>query len=463
MDNRKTLIDQSTGKLSWVTRVAYASGDVACNIVFGVISILTLFYTDYAGINPALVGLVMLLARAFDGFSDIIMGFIVEKTHSKWGKSRPWILWMSVPFALSAVLLFAVPQSTETVQFIYMFVTYNFCTTICYTALNLPYGSLSTMMTRVSVERDMLSVVRMGLAPLGKIFAVSCTLPLIKIMGNDQTAWIKVMSIWAVLALILLLFCFFKCEEKVEIKAREKKVKVPFKKALGAVIHNQYFWAVFMLWMMQNVIQTVPATMLPYYCKYIFGNDSWLYSTLYFMEIAILIVATLGCPALLKRFGKRNMSLAGACVALAGQLLFFLNPRSLPWLVMSCVIRALGMAPLNSVVFGMVGDVVEFGQWKTHLRQEGLIFACGSLGTKIGGGVSTALMTGLLSFAGYISSTGNFVNQPESAIKMIIDIYKFGPVIIWILVIITLTLYKLDKIYPSIMDQLAEREARGEL
>ena len=130
---------------------------------------------------------------------------------------------------------------------------------------------------------------------------------------------------------------------------------------------------------------------------------------------------------------------------------------------MSCVIRALGMAPLNSVVFGMVGDVVEFGQWKTHLRQEGLIFACGSLGTKIGGGVSAALMTGLLSFAGYISSTGNFGTQPVSAIKMILDIYKLGPVIIWILVIITLTLYKLDKIYPSIMDQLAEREARGEL
>ena len=160
------------GKLSWGTRLSYASGDVACNVVFGMIgTLLTLFYTDYVGISPATVGLMMLLSRLFDGVSDLIMGVIVERTNSKWGKSRPWILWMSVPFALSAVLLFTVPHTTGMLQFLYLFVTYNFCTTVCYTAINLPYGSLSAMMTRVSSERDMLSVVRMGLSPIGKIIA----------------------------------------------------------------------------------------------------------------------------------------------------------------------------------------------------------------------------------------------------------------------------------------------------
>ena len=139
------------GKLSWGTRLSYASGDVACNVVFGMIgTLLTLFYTDYVGISPATVGLMMLLSRLFDGVSDLIMGVIVERTNSKWGKSRPWILWMSVPFALSAVLLFTVPHTTGMLQFLYLFVTYNFCTTVCYTAINLPYGSLSAMMTRVS-------------------------------------------------------------------------------------------------------------------------------------------------------------------------------------------------------------------------------------------------------------------------------------------------------------------------
>ena len=122
-------------KLSVSTGLCYAGGDVGCNIVFGMIgTLLTLFYTDYVGISAATVGLVMLLSRCFDGFSDLVMGVIVERTNSKWGKSRPWLLWMSIPFALSAVLLFTVPRTTGMLQFLYLFVTYNFCTTICYTA-----------------------------------------------------------------------------------------------------------------------------------------------------------------------------------------------------------------------------------------------------------------------------------------------------------------------------------------
>ena len=115
-------------KVPWLTRVAYGLGDTAQNVVWGAMSILTFFYTDYAGINPATVGLVMLLSRCFDGVSDVIMGFFVEKTNSKWGKSRPWILWASIPFAVSIVLIYAVPQGvSDFTQFVYLFITYNFC------------------------------------------------------------------------------------------------------------------------------------------------------------------------------------------------------------------------------------------------------------------------------------------------------------------------------------------------
>ena len=198
----------------------FHGGDVACNVVYGVIAtLLTLFYTDYAGVSVATVGLVMLISRFFDGGSDVVMGFIVDRTHSKWGQSRPWILWMSLPYALSAILLFSVPHTNATIQFLYIFVTYNFCTTVCYTAINLPYGSLSAMMTRDSKERDLLSVFRMGMSPMGRIIAVTCTMPLIKLFGDDQAAWIKVMSIWAAIAFLLLITCFVKCEETVHIAA----------------------------------------------------------------------------------------------------------------------------------------------------------------------------------------------------------------------------------------------------
>lgn len=452
------------GKIRWSTRFAYGCGDTACNVVFGMIStLLTLFYTDYVGVNAATIGIVMLISRLFDGVSDAIMGLIVERTNSKWGKSRPWILWMCVPFAISAVLLFAVPHSTVTVQAIYIFITYNFVNTICYTAINLPYSSLSAMMTRSSSERDMLSVVRMGLSPFGRILAVTCTMPVVKLFGNDQAAWIKTMAIWASIALVLLLICFWKCEEKVVIEAKEKQEKVPLKKSLKALVTNQYFWAVVILWTMQNGIYCVTGTILPYYCKYIFHNDTWMYSTLYLTETLIIVGATFLSPMLLKRFGKRNMSLAGACLALAGQLIFCINPTNFGFMVFSCVIRGLGLAPLNSIVFGFLGDVVEFGQWKTHIRQESLIFAGSSVGMKLGAGLTSAIITGLLSAAGYISSSAGNIQQPDSAIQMIINVYRFAPIVVWVSVIITLALYKLDKMYPKIMEELAEREAKGML
>ena len=451
-------------KLTWGTRVAYAGGDVACNVIFGMIgTLLTLFYTDYVGVSPAIVGMVMLLSRLFDGVSDLVMGVIVENTKSKWGKSRPWILWMSVPYALSAVLLFSVPHTTGMVQAVYIFVTYNFCTTLCYTALNLPYGSLSAMMTRTSSERDMLSVVRMGLSPLGRIMAVTFTLPLVKIFGDDQSAWIKTMSIWAAIALILLVICFVKCKETVVIEAQKNAKKVPVWDGMKALVTNQYFWSVLVLWMLQSVSFGISGTILPYYCKYIFHNDTWMYSALYLTETLVLVGCIFLCAPLIRKYGKRNIALFGAYIALGGQLLFFLNPTNFVWLVMSCVMRAIGLAPLNAAVFGMIGDVVEFGQWKTHIRQESLIFAGGSIGTKVGSGVASACMTGLLSMAGYISSSAGTVTQPQQALDMIINIYKGGPLIVAVIAVITLTLYRLDGKYPAIMVELTQREACGEL
>ena len=190
------------------------------------------------------------------------------------------------------------------------------------------------------------------------------------------------MSVWAVLALALLLLCFFKCEEKVQIEARKKDEKLPVPTMLKALFTNQYFWAVMILWTVQSVSFTITGTILPYYCKYIFNNDTWMYSALFLTETLVLVVGIFVCSPLIKKFGKRNIAFIGGFVALGGQLLFFLNPYSFGFMVMSCVTRAIGLAPLNAVVFSMVGDVVEFGQWKNHIRQESLIFAGGSIGTK---------------------------------------------------------------------------------
>jgi len=445
------------------TRFAYGCGDTACNVVFGMIStLLTLFYTDYAGVSMITVGLVMLISRVFDGASDIIMGFIVNHTKSKWGKARPWIIWMALPYCLAAVSLFAVPQSSASLQFWYIFITYNLCTTVCYTAINVPYGTLSTMMTRSSHERDLLSVFRMSMAPLGRILAVTFTMPVVKFFGDDQAAWIKAMALWSGIAFIMLIICFVKCKETVRMET-ENTGYVPFRKNIRALLTNQYFWATLILWTVTCVHGTIVGTSLPYYCKYIFINDTWMYSVLYLAEAGTLVLGAMLCPLLLRRFGKRNLSLVGAIVAVAAHAALLLNPYSFSWALGTSIVRALGEAPLTAVVFGMLGDVIEFGQWKSHVRQESLVFAGGSLGFKLGTGLTSAVVTKLLDQAGYISSTGITVTQPGTAVDMIRNIYVWGPILVWAVAVLVLLLYKLDKKYPEIMQELAEREAQGEL
>lgn len=453
---------ESPAKIGFLTRISYAGGDVACNIVYGMIgTLLTLFYTDYAGISVAAVGMVMLLSRIFDGFSDVVMGWIVSRTNSKWGQSRPWILWMSVPYAVSAVMLFTVPHTNAMIQFIYMFVTYNFCTTVCYTAINLPYGSLSAMMTRDSRERDMLSVFRMGLSPFGRLLAVTFTMPIIKLFGDDQMAWVKCMTIWAALAFLMLFACFVRCKETVHVAQEHSKISLG--KNLKALVMNKYFWAVMILWMLQSTSQTVIGTILPYFCKYIYHNDSWMYSALYLCETLVMIVFTFLCPLLRERLGKRNLIVIGAALAIVSQFLFMMNPYSFAWCVFTIVLRGIGAAPLCAFVFGMIGDVVEYGQWKTHIRQESFIFSGGSVGTKVGQGVAQASIAGIMSLCGYISATGASVSQPASVLSAIIKLYTFAPLLLWVIVLVVSLLYKLDQEYPQIMKELAEREARGEM
>lgn len=451
-------------RLSWWNCLAYGCGDTACNIVCGMINaLLTLFYTDYAGIPIATVGIVMLVSRVFDGTSDVIMGVIVNKTKSRWGKARPWLLWMAVPYVICAVAMFTVPQTSESLQFWYIFVTYNLCTTVCYTAINVPYGTLSTMMTRSSHERDLLSVVRMAMAPVGRLIAVTLTMPVVKLFGDTQMAWVKAMAMWCVIALAMLLICFANCKERVQIEAVKNQQKAGVKKNLKALLGNKYFWATLVLWTITCVHQTLVGTVTPYYCKYIFGNDSWMYSALYFGESVTLIVGAMVCPVLLRRFGKRDISLVGCVVAVVAQAAFFLNPYSYSWMLGTTIIRALGQAPITAIVFGMMGDVIEYGQWRSHIRQESLVFGGGSLGFKIGVGLTSACISKLLEVSGYISSSTGGAVQPDSAKAMIMDIYQYGTLAIWVIAAIVLVLYKLDKIYPAIMKELAEREARGEM
>ncbi len=443
-------------------RIAYGCGDTACNVVFGMVNtLLTLFYTDYIGISVATVGVVLLVSRVLDGIFSLLMGVLAGHTQTRWGRTRPWILWASVPYCITAVAMFTVPQTESSLQFWYIFLTYNLCTTLFYNMINVPYGTLGTLMTRSPKERDMLSIFRSAMAPVGRILSVTLTMPVVKLFGDTPDAWVKAMTMWSIIGFVLLLICFFRCKETVPVPP-SPTAKPSSGAGLRALITNQYFWAVLLLWTVTCVHITLVGTSLPYYCKYLLNNDSWMYSALYLAETITLIVGALCCPLLLRRFDKRTISLAGCLFAVVAHALLVLHPTSFPLTMATMILRALGQVPLTAVIYSMVGDAIEFGHWKSNLRQEALIIGACTLGYKVGTGICSAVISHLMSLSGYISSSAATVVQPASALMMIRLIYLIGPLLIWGFAALILAFYKLDKQVPRIIAELRARETASQ-
>lgn len=458
----KSNISQIAGdvKVSFKEKVSYGLGDTACNIVVGLTtSLLSLFYTDYIGVSIGAVGLIILISRFFDGVSDVIMGLVVDRTHSKWGKARPWVLWSSIPYAIGCVLLFTVPPASSMVQAIYIFITYNFVQTVCYTALNLPYSSLAALMTRNQYERGSINAIRMALSPFGRILATAATLPLVKLLGGDQKAWIMAAALYGAIALILLLVCFFNTRERLQIASEKVESKVPIGTSLKALFKNKYWALGLLLWAMLSVYMTLSGTSLSYYSKWILGNELFT-SPLYLAEQIPSIAFIFFIPLLMKKISKRNLALGGAILCIVGQFGLILDDGNFTFAMVSAVCRGLGQAPLMGVVFSFIADSVEYGQYKTHLRLEGLIYSAASVGSKLGGGLMSAIFGWILSFAGY---DGTLTTQSAVALDTISALFVWGPIVVWGVTAIILLFHRLEKQYPAIMKELADRESRGEL
>ncbi|MCQ4638284.1 glycoside-pentoside-hexuronide (GPH):cation symporter [Anaerovorax odorimutans] len=445
-------------------KFAFASGDVACNFVFGFTgSLLTLFYTDYAGVSAATVGLVMLVSRFLDGGSDLLFACIVDKVKSKHGKARPWVLWMAVPFGITYILLFTVPSDcTQAMKGIYVFVTYNLCTTVVYTALNLPYGALSSLITRDTRQREFLQAFRMGLSPIGRILVTAVSLPIVEAFGDGQGAWIKTSFIFATVAIVLLLFCFFGTKERVDFRDLEEKQekKKTNKESFLVMIKNKYWALCLGLWGVMVLTSTANSTILGYYAKYILGDKIYVSQIYTAEQVAMIVCILFVTPALVKFTGKRNITMYGMFLVIAAQLVLLLNPTNVTLVTVLAVVKGFGYGPLWGSVFAMLADACEYGQWKFHVRNDAFLFSAGSIGSKLGGGIAAGMVGVVLSVCGY---DGMASVQTEQSLSAIYWVYVFLPIVLAVVQIVFCLFYKLDKMLPMINKELAEREARGEI
>ena len=442
-------------------RFSYGCGDFGCNIIYTAMSAFLLFYyTDYAQVNAMAVGTIMMVSRFFDGISDIIMGVIVDRTKSKFGKARPWLLRMCIPFAISGVLLFSVPTSwASTPKLVYVFVTYNLVSTVIYTAINVPYSALNALMTQDPYERSVLSIFRNLLATAGTLIINTFTLPLVEKFGNDASAWTKTFCVFGFIAVVAFLLNFFGTKERVKPAATGEDGKVedvPFKAGIKALFKNKYWIMMTGMLALFFLMYSVNGGATVYYAKDILGDRN-LVSTINGIFNIVQILGMFFIAMLVKRFGKRNIFALGLIFDIIGMLVLNFSGGAMALIVVSSVIRGVGNACGGETMWAMVSDTIDYGEWKTGYRTEGLVNSACSFGYKIGNGIGSALLGIILEVGGYV---GEAATQTASAIHSIEICFVWIPIAVYASGLVIMKFWKLDKEFPQIIVDLNERQAK---
>lgn len=439
-------------------RLAYGFGDFGCNIIYTAMSAFLLFYyTDYAGVSAFAVGTIMMVSRLFDGVSDIIMGVIVDRTKSKYGKARPWILRMCIPFAISGVLLFSVPTSwAETPKLIYVFITYNLVSTVVYTAINVPYSALNALMTQNPYERSVLSIFRNLLATAGTLTINIFTLPLVEFFGNNALAWTKTFFIFGIVAIIAFLYTFWGTSERVKSVAQLQSTEnndVPVLVGIKALFKNKYWIMMTGMLSLFFLMYAINGGSTVYYAKDILGDKN-LVGTINGIFNIVQICGMFFIAMMIKKFGKRNIFALGLVLDIVGMLILNYSNGAMSLIIISSVIRGLGNACGGATMWAMVSDTIDYGEWKTGYRTEGLVNSACSFGWKIGNGIGSALLGLILEAGGYV---GTAITQTETALFSIEICFIWIPIAIYVIGLVIMSFYHLDKEFPAIIRDLNNR------
>ena len=450
-------------KLNMVERIAYGLGDYSANLVYSAISVfLLVYYTNVLGV-PALVGsTVMAISKIFDGISDLIMGRIVDRTKSRFGKARPWILRMCIPLAVCNVLLYSVPAGLAgSAQIAYIFLSYNLVSTVFYTAVNVPYSTLQGLMTTNQYERGLLGNFRMLLATAGTMTVNTVVIKLCTFFGGGdpytQKGWTLSVAALMVVFVILNLITFFCCKERVtdtvEVGEGEKGPSVIA--CFKSLVTNKY-WVImvvflFCLYFMMSTFYGGAA----YYAQYVLG-DLDLYITISNPLSTAQLVTMFLTPFLMKKIGKRYTALAGMVMATAAFVLTALAGTNVTMVVLCNILKGAAFGCGAAAMFGLLQDAITYGSWLTGVQAMGMGNAASSFCMKVGSGLGTAAL-------GWILSAGNFDKDPTGAASLaaITFGYVWVPAIACGIAIVCMLLFDLDKHYENAVTDLAAGRWKG--
>ena len=445
-------------KLSWLERIAYGIGDYAGNLVYSSISaFLLVYYVSVVGVPSVTAASVMAISKIFDGVSDLFMGRIVDKTKSRYGKARPWLIRASIPLAICTVLMFSVPAGfTGTLQIAYIFLTYNLVSTIFYTALNVPYATLQGLMTTNQYERGLLGNFRMLLATFGTMTVNTVVMKLVTAFGGSDTSqfgWTMAMIVLMIAFVVLNLLTFFFTRERVVDNASESdkagKAQGPsVMEALKSLLRNKYWiLMVIFLFALYFMMSTFFGSNY-YFAQYVLGNEgayARLANALSLAQMGIMFVT----PVIMMKVSKRWTGFLGMAISAVGLIMTFMAGQNVGVVFVANIIKGLGFGCGAATMFGMLQDAITYGQWKTGVQATGMGNAASSFTMKIGSGLGTAAL-------GWILSAGGFDADPTSAsaIASINVACIWVPLIVCVIGLVCLLLFDLDRHYGKVVEDL---------
>lgn len=431
--------------LKWYNILGYGTGDVAANLANAFINMFILIYmTDTVGVNAGIIGVMILIAKCFDGFTDLIFGHCIDRTKTKMGKARPWMFFAQFGVSICVVLMFSIPSGmSDTMKYVWFFLTYICEMSLFYTANNIAYSSLTALSTKNSEERVLLGTVRFVFSIATNLFIAYVGVSLPAKIGFSHTA-----IIFSIAAIIINTIAVFSVRELPDEELMDASdavtptdAKPSLLESLKIVFTNKYFIMVLLSYLLFYIYYGTMGSGV-YYFTYVM-HDANLYSTYSSANLLPMIPGLIITPILVKKFGMYKSNLAGYVLAILASILLMFGgfQGSFTVIMIATVLRALGTAPLTGDQNALIAEASEYSYHKHGKRIDGMMYSCSTIGNKVGNGIGSAMTGILLAASGYVNGAAQ---QSESCINMLNGLFFVLPLVIMILLFIDLFFLKVE-------------------
>lgn len=459
MENAKatSAANSKPAKLSFKEKLGYGLGDLGNGFMFDMGQLFLLkFYTDVLGISPAFGGLVFLVSKISDAFVDSSVGAYLDgrTKFGKNGKFRPFIKNGTIPLALMTVITFCAPNVSVDLKIFYAFATYIIWNAM-YSVVNIPYGSLAAAMSQDPVERTQLSSFRNAGSVLGMAICGMVVVPLMMMFPTPKIGYPAAIGMMSVLGVICHLLCYKFCKENIIVKPKEGE-KIDLGKAYKSLLHNRPLIAILLVFVFSISVQFLKSGVQIYFLQYNLGNPKLL-SQLSMVVLVFQLAAIFIAPFLVKKFGKKYVYAIGLSICVVADLCNFFIPTSYASFVALWCVAQFGLAIGSAVSWAMISDCIEYGEWQSGQRTEGVVYSTASFSRKIAQALAGFIPGVVLTIIGYVP------NAQQSAATLVGIrqlMFLYPAILLSVAILCLIFVHNLsDHRYKEILAELGSRKA----